>query len=116
MGQIFVKQRATETGDITFATPATDVSGMPLLTHELVVYALAGATPDVTVTVETSSDMLTWTPVGTPLNVTGTPDTDLASTRASQNPYSRYIRYEIVISGSVTSVEYSLVLNTFPSS
>jgi hypothetical protein len=114
--QIFVKQRATETGDITLHTPAIEVADMPLLTHELIGYSFAGTSPDITVNLETSSDMLTWTGVGTALNVTSADPTDLKATVASSTPYSRYVRYEIVISGSVTAVEYSLILNTFASS
>jgi hypothetical protein len=60
--------------------------------------------------------MLTWTGVGTALDITPGDPTDLEATLASSTPFSRYVRYEIVVSGTVTSVEYSLILNTFPSS
>jgi hypothetical protein len=114
--QTFVKQRATETGDITFNTPAIDVSGMPLLTHELIVYDINGSTPDITVTPQTSSDLQTWKDIGgTALNLTAAGSV-IQPSRAATVPYSRYVRYKIVISGTVTSIEYSLVLNQFASS
>lgn len=113
--QYFVKQRATETGDITFYTPAIDVDGMPFLTHELIVYSIAGSTPDFSVALQTSSDLLTWTAVGTGLSRTSA-GADIQATLASQYPYSRYVRYEITIGGTITSVEYSLILNTYASS
>jgi len=111
-----VKQRATETGDITFDTPALDVSGQPLLVGELIVYSIAGTSPDITVTLETSSDLMTWSAVPTFQVDRNTAGSKLASAKASDAPYGRYVRCHIVISGTLTSIEYSLVLNTFASS
>ena len=115
--QTFVKQRATETGDLTgFKTPAIDVGGMPLLVSELIVYTIAGSTPQITATMQTSNDLATWS------GLTGSDATrtsagaDRKAIRADTAPYGKYIRFEIEITGSVTEVEYSLVLNTYMSS
>ena len=114
--QYFVKQRATETGDVTMNTPAIDVSGMALLVFELIVYRIAGTTEQITAQLQSSNDMDTWT------NVTGADATlavagsDFDSARVHDRPYGRYVRFEITISGTVTEIEYSLVLNTYQSS
>ena len=54
--QYFVKQRASETGDITIHTPAVDVGGMPLVSFELIVYSIAGG-GTITITMESSNDL-----------------------------------------------------------
>jgi len=116
--QIFVKQRATETGDIDHSTSAIDVGGSSLLVTELIVYVLAGGgSQTVGVAMQTSNDLETWSDVtGSALTVAITPGTDMHATLASGEPFSRYVRFNIVIAGSTTSVEYSLVLNTHASS
>ena len=61
--QHFVKQRATETGDIEFYTPAIDVVGVPQLTFELITYRLQGTTPQIVAQLQTTSDMETFSDV-----------------------------------------------------
>jgi len=114
--QYFVKQRATETGDVTMNTPAIDVGDNPLLVFELIAYRIAGTSEQITAQLQSSNDMDTWADVigaDATLAVAGS---DFDSARAFERPYGRYVRFEIVISGTVTEIEYSLVLNTYPSS
>ena len=114
--QIFVKQRATETGDITFDTPAIDVSGQSLLITELIVYSIAGTSPQFLAQLESSNDLLTWSNVtGVQLDLTAA-GSDVEPAKASDRPYGRYVRFRVAITGTLTSVEYSLVLNTHASS
>ena len=114
--QHFVKQRATETGDIEFYTPAIDVVGVPQLTFELITYRLQGTTPQIVAQLQTSSDLETFGNVSGADVTLATTDTDIDQANAKDRPYSRYVRFKITISGSVTEIEYSLVLNTYPSS
>lgn len=116
--QQFIKQRATETGDISFVTPAIDVAGIPLIATELVVFDLQGTTPSIAVQVQGSNDLETWTDNGgTGATISRTSvGTDSGAVQASANPYGRYIRYKIDITGTTTRVFYSLVLNTYQSS
>ena len=117
--QTFVKQHATETGDITFETPPIDVEGYPLLTHELIVHSIAGTSPQISAQLQTSSDLGTWSDVDSGIVLTRTTAgvaRNAVSARETATAYARYVRYEITISGTITSVEYSLVLNTFASS
>lgn len=115
--QIFVKQHATETGDISFDTRGIDVDGIPLLGIELIVYGIAGGgSEQITAQLITSNDGQNWD------NVTGA-EVTLAATGQDRDiahmvtrPYGRYVGFAIAITGSVTSVEYSLVLNTYASS
>jgi len=114
--QYFVKQRATETGDVTMNTPAIDVDGVPQLTFELIVYRITGTTEQIVGQLQSSNDMETWTDIsGADVTRAATgSDTDQAN--AKDRPYGRYVRFKITISGSITEIEYSLILNTFPSS
>ena len=114
--QHFVKQRATETGDIEFYTPAIDVVGVPQLTFELITYRLQGTTPQIVAQLQTSSDLETFGHVSGADVTLATTDTDIDQANAKDRPYSRYVRFKITVSGSVTEIEYSLVLNTYPSS
>lgn len=114
--QYFVKQRVTETGDVTMNTPAIDVDGVPQLTFELIVYRITGTTEQIVGQLQSSNDMETWTDIsGADVTRAATgSDTDQAN--AKDRPYGRYVRFKITISGSITEIEYSLILNTFPSS
>lgn len=116
--QIFVKQRATETGDINFSTPAIDVQGVSLLVTELIAYSMAGGGGEaISAQLQASSDLDTWTDVtGALVTVTTGAGTDIDATLASASPYGRYVRFNIVVTGNMSSVEYSLVLNTHASS
>ena len=113
--QYFVKQRATETGDITTHTPAIDVSGASLLVTELIIYSIAATGPSVVVDVETSNDLETWATIGSQIEGNAAGSVRMASA-ASVKAYGKYVRFLIVISGTTTELEYSLVLNTHASS
>ena len=112
--QYFVKQRATETGDVTFETPAIDVEGMPLLVFELVTYELNGG-GSYTAQLQTSNDLETWSDV-TGSSATGAAvGSAFADAHITSRPYGKYVRFQLAMS-SVTSLSYSLVLNTYHSS
>lgn len=114
--QYWVKQRATETGDISYKTPWIDVEGMPLLVFELIVYTITGSSENVVAQLETSNDMETSDNVSgadVTLGATGQ-DRDIA--HITTRPYGRYVRFAIAITGTVTELEYSLVLSTYASS
>ena len=114
--QTFIKQRATETGDVGFRTPAVDVEGFPLLSIELIVYTLLGTTPSITATMQTSNDLESWESVSnTDVSLSATGQ-DRVAVDLKTDPYGRYVRWLITISGTTTSIEYSLVLNTYASS
>ena len=114
--QHWIKQRATENGDIGFQTPAIDVSGQALLVTEIIVYNLAGSALDIAIQIQSSNDLQTWT------NLAAAGSDNLAAvgatslgTPATSGLYGRYIRYAVTISGTTSSIQYSIVLNTFPS-
>lgn len=115
--QIFVKQHATETGDISFDTPAIDVDGMPLLVFELIVYRIAGGgSESITAQLQSSNDLQSWDNVASAdvtLNAAGQ-DRDIA--HITTRPYGKYVNFTIGIATGVTEIEYSLVLNTYASS
>lgn len=115
--QYWIKQRATETGDITFDTPAIDVEGMPLLVFELIVYSIAGGgSEQIVAQLETGSDLLTWGTVPAADVTLAAADSIRNVAHATDRPYSRYVRFHVEITGSVTGIEYSLILDTYASS
>jgi hypothetical protein len=112
--QMVLKNRETVTGQVTVFSTVVDVSNMPLLTACLVVYAVSGTGPSVTIQVQTSDDLETWQNVGSSFNLTAAGMQKAAFT-AQTDVYGRYIRCSIAVAGTSPLFNFSLWLNAFPS-
>ena len=112
--QITVKEREPLSGVVTINSVPIDISDVPMVTMTLLVHAIGGTTPDLQVTLQTSDNLEDWTTVGTPFN-RSTAGQSLAAFVASADPWGRYLRAEIALSGTTPTAAYSLWMNTFPS-
>ena len=113
--QIFVKQRETISGAITFHTSAIDVSGAAMMVTGVNVYDTGGTSPVISVQQQTGDDLETWTNIGSAISVSSV-DQDYQTIKADTTPYGRYTRYQIDLSGTDPVMNYSIVLNTHSSS
>jgi len=114
--QQFVKQRETIYGQAVIVTPPIDVAEIPLISTELIMYSVTGTSPNLSALLQSSGDLETWTAVGSTDNALGAQGADFQVAKADTTPYGRYIRYVITLAGTTPQCEYSLILNTFPSS
>jgi hypothetical protein len=109
-----MKNRETITGAVTLYTNPLDVSNFPLLVLTLVVYAMSGTTPSLTIQIQTSDDLETWMSVGSSFNLAAA-GMAKSSFTAQTDVYGRYVRAQVVLAGTSPLANYSLFLNAFPS-
>ena len=113
--QIIVKDRDSINGAVTVKSLSFDLSDVPMVTGSLVLHAIGGTGPDLSIQLETSDNLEDWTSVGSAFGRSST-GTQLAAFLASAAPWGRYLRASIVLAGTEPYAVFSLWLNTFPSS
>jgi hypothetical protein len=106
----------TSVGGQTIVLPAVvDVSDLPLLNFTGARYLLGGTNPSIVAQLETSDDLDTWAQVGSGINLAPDPYT-LVVVTAKNDPYGRYLRAKLIITGTDVMVSFSLWIETFRSS
>src|SRR5688500_6189985 len=112
--QMVLRNRETVTGTVTVVSTVVDVSNMPLLTAIVVVYAVSGTGPTITIQLQTCDDLETWQNVGSTFKLRAAGMQKAAFT-AQNDVYGRYIRCQIAVAGTNPLFNFSLWLNAFPS-
>jgi hypothetical protein len=113
--QYMMQNRVAQTQVITYETPYVDLGEAPMLTLDLTIYSITGTSPQVSVTLQSSDDLQTWTDIGSSVNGSSTGST-YGAVQALTNPYGKYGRVKIAITGTDPTANFSVALNTFPSS
>lgn len=103
-----------ETGQ-QLASPAVSADDESVLVGSLSVYNLAGSSPSVTVSIQTSDDGEIWASVGTILTGTATGLT-LGTFQVTANPWGRLVRAVVAVSGANGVAEFALGLHAHQSS
>src|SRR5262245_7056705 len=111
--QITLKNRETINGVVTIKSVPVDTSNFPMMTSELVVYAISGTGPSLTIQYEPSNDLETWSNMGASfmLNAAGN---SLVAFTAQAGFYQRYVRASIALAGTGPLASYSLWANLYP--
>ena len=113
--QITVKDRESLNGEVTLRSDPFDLSDIPMFTATLLVYAIGGTSPEISIQLETSDNLEDWTGVGSAITANSL-DMSLTCFVATTHPWGRYVRAMIQLSGTSPNVVYSFWVNTFPSS
>ncbi len=113
--QIPIKIRETLTGATTVKSPGIDVSGMPLAAINLTVHTTGGTVSTFTVQFQTSGNLEDWTNVGPAVSQT-TAGVALDEINVKDDKYGRYVRAVVAMTGTDPLINYSLWLDTYPSS
>ncbi len=109
------KNRETLTGDAQLFTSPADVTGMPQCSMNMTLHSVGGTLTTFDVQMQTSDNLEDWFDVGNSFGRT-TVGVALEEINVRNHKYGRYVRAEIAITGTNPLVNYSLWLNTFPSS
>lgn len=115
MSQISVFVHETLSGNGAQRTsPPIDMSNVPFFIVGFITHAIAGTTPTLDVDIETSDDLETWADLGLTIQADAAEylrqSVDLKTT-----PCGRYIRVKMSGAGANLTVEFSVYINTYPS-
>lgn len=113
--QIFAARRQNVFGVVTWYTEPIDVGNMPLFTVNLTVHSVSGTSTTLALDFETCDNLEDWKTIGSTINQDAA-GTSIGSYVAQNEYYGRYVRAKFTTGGTDTLYNYSLVLNTFPSS
>lgn len=112
--QIPIRDHEQLSGVVTVRSRPIDVSNVPLLTATMVVHSIAGTSPRLTVSLQTSDNQEDWTGLSGSFN-RQTAGTSVTSFAASSDPYGRFVRAVDSLTGADAVVVYSLWLDASPS-
>lgn len=108
-----LENRRTATGPITFRTVTVDVQSIPELVFNVIVYEHTGSGHRVTIQLETSNDLVTWTAVtGASAVAPSALKSAFGTASAPDRPYGRYVRFEVELLNTIQAT-FSVVLATY---
>jgi hypothetical protein len=109
--QIPIKVRSQEAGGNgqSYDTTQYDVSPFTLLFLRLIVHAISGTGPQISIQLQTSDNGLDWANLGAALTLAA-PGQTAAVYNGTTTAFGQYVRAEITFIGTSVTVNYSLYL------
>jgi hypothetical protein len=111
---VFVRETLSVAG-AQRTSPPIDLSNVPFFIVGFITHVIAGSTPTLDVDIETSDDLDTWADLGLTIQGDTTGEYLRTAVDLKTTPCGRYIRVKMSGAGTSLTVEFSVYINTYPS-